>query len=187
MFSLQLFMDISSDYCTWQSFFCPKRTNLEKLYYYESFIQSYHNSSAFRFGNCNSTCNETQLIQRLLTSNCFLILLAELSFVSIPIVAYIYLFHYVWSELRVTANKRHDRADLNKKLALTVTCTYLYLLVFTSPQLAKQVIHFRGPVSDKRMKVDLEYWCNILPHSNCYANTLIILYINRQNYTWNNK
>ena len=109
----------------------------------------------------------------------FILLLTELSFIFITIVAYIYLYHYVRSKSRAIANKRHGGADLSKKLTLTIICTYLCLLVFTLPQLAKQVIHFTGSISDERIHVNLEYWCTILPHSNSYANALTILYINR--------
>ena len=116
----------------------------------------------------------------------FILLLTELSFIFITIVAYIYLYHYVRSKSRAIANKRHGGADLSKKLTLTTICTYLCLLVFTLPLLAKQVIHFTGPISDGRINVNLEYWCTILPHSNSYANALLILYINRQNHKRNN-
>ena len=115
----------------------------------------------------------------------YLIPLTELSFIFITIVAYIYLFHYVRSKSRMVAKKRHGGADLNKKLTLTVTCTFLCLLLFTLPQFVKLIIIFSGKVGDERMEMNLEYWGTILPYSNSYANALVILYNKRQNYERN--
>ena len=117
----------------------------------------------------------------------YLQLLTELSFIFITLVAYIHLFHFVRSQSSVIATKRHGGADLNKKLTLTVTYTYLCLLLFTLPQVAKQVIVLRWEKRmmgnlRKRMIVNLEYWGNVLSYSNCYANACIILYINHKNH-----
>ena len=102
----------------------------------------------------------------------YVVLLTELLFIFINLVPYINLFHFVRSNSRTTATKRHGGADLNKKLTLTVTYTYLCLLLFTLPQVAKQVIVFgwekRVIVNlEKRMMVNLEYWGYVLSHLLC--------------------
>ena len=55
----------------------------------------------------------------------YIVFSTELSFISITLVAYIHLSHFVRSKSRMIATKRHGGVDLNKKLTLTVTYTYL--------------------------------------------------------------
>ena len=83
----------------------------------------------------------------------YVALLTELVFIFITLVAYMYLFHFVQSKSGTIASKRHGGADLNKKLALTVAYTYLCLLLFTLPQIVKQIIVFGW---EKRIIVNLE-------------------------------
>ena len=83
--------------------------------------------------------------------NFFTVMFMELLFIFITIVAYIYLFYFVRSKLRVIKYKRHGSADSIKRLTLTVTYTYICLLFFTIPVVAKQVIRFSGIISDLRM------------------------------------
>ena len=83
----------------------------------------------------------------------YVVLLTELLFIFITLLGYMYLFHFVQSRSRTVASKRHGGADLNKKLTLTVAYTYLCLLLFTLPQVAKQVTVFRW---EKRIIVNLE-------------------------------
>ena len=106
----------------------------------------------------------------------------ELSFIFITILAYVYLFQSVQSMFRAITNERHGGADSNKRLTLAVTCTYICLLLFTIPQVAKQVIQFSGVIKDLKMIMYLEYWGNGPTYSNCYANAVIILYINHENH-----
>ena len=73
------------------------------------------------------------------------------------------------------ANKTHGRADLNKRLTLSVTCTYPYLLLFTLSQVSKQRIEFSEAIRDLRMIINLKYWGNVLSDSNCCANAILIL------------
>ena len=72
----------------------------------------------------------------------YVVYLTELLFIFITLVAYMYLFHFVQSKSGTIASRRHGGADLNKKLTLIVAYTYLCLLLFTLPQVAKQVIVF---------------------------------------------
>ena len=110
----------------------------------------------------------------------YTVLLTEFLFIVITILAYLY--HFVPSKSRVIVKKKHGGCNFNKKLTMTVTCTYLCLLLFTLPQFVKQVIDLSGAIRDLRMIVNLEYWGAIIPYSNCYANAFIILYINRKNH-----
>ena len=123
-----------------------------------------------------------ELFKRYSQAVAFIVLFTELLFIFIIILAYIYLFYFARSKSREMTNKRHGGTDLNKRLTLTVTYTYLCLLLFTIPQVAKQVIQFTGVIRDLRTNMHLEYWGNILSYSNCYTNALIILYINRKKH-----
>ena len=123
-----------------------------------------------------------ELFKRYSQAVAFIVLFTELLFIFIIILAYIYLFYFARSKSREMTNKRHGGTDLNKRLTPTVTYTYLCLLLFTIPQVAKQVIQFTGVIRDLRTNMHLEYWGNILSYSNCYTNAFIILYINRKKH-----
>ena len=123
-----------------------------------------------------------ELFKRYSQAVAFIVLFTELLFIFIIILAYIYLFYFARSKSREMTNKRHGGTDLNKRLTLTVTYTYLCLLLFTIPQVPKQVIQFTGVIRDLRTNMHLEYWGNILSYSNCYTNAFIILYINRKKH-----
>ena len=182
-------MYISCNYWTWQSYCNNKRVKVQTIYHYENFILDYNSLPGFHPGNCNSGVIKTQVVERHLHVIFYVVFSTELSFIFTTLVAYIHLLHFVQSQSRAISTKRHGGANLNKKLTLTVTYTYLCLLLFTLPQVAKQVIVFgwekRMIVNlERRMIVTLEYWSNVLSFSNCYTNACIILYINRQNHEW---
>ena len=108
-------------------------------------------------------------------------LVAETSLIITTIVAYIYLFHFVRSKTRKIANQRHGGVDIDKKMMMTVTYTYICLLLFTLPHFAGVVINLNFSISDRTLNRNVKYWTLILLLSNSYANAFIILYNGRQN------
>ena len=112
----------------------------------------------------------------------YIVLLFELCFIVVTVIAYAYLFHFVRSKSRVVENKRHGRTDFNKKLMMTITYTYICLLFFTLPHFAGIAIYFFVQIRDQKILINLIYWIIILPYSNSYANAFIILYRSHGNH-----
>ena len=75
--------------------------------------------------------------------------------------------------------RRHGGADIDKKLMMTVTYTYLCLLLFSFPHFIGVVIRSSWAINDPKVERNVQYWGNILAFSNSYANAFIILYNNR--------
>ena len=112
----------------------------------------------------------------------YIVLLLELCFIVVTVIAYAYLLHFVRSKSRVVENKRHGRTDFNKKLMMTITYTYICLLFFTLPHFAGIAIYFFFQIRDQKILINLICWIIILPYSNSYANAFIILYRSRGNH-----
>ena len=113
----------------------------------------------------------------------YIVLSVELCFIFITIIAYVYLFHFVRSKSRVIENKKHGELNFNKTLIMTITYTYICLLLFTLPHFVGFLIHFFIRTPDHIMLKNLQYWITILPYSNSYANAIIILYRGRGNHS----
>ena len=110
-------------------------------------------------------------------------LVAETCLIIITIVAYIYLFYFVRSKTQKIVNQRHGGVDIDKKLMMTVTYTYICLLLFTLRHFTGVVINSNFSVSDSTLNRNVQNWTLILLFSNSYANAFIILYNGRQNKT----
>ena len=105
----------------------------------------------------------------------------EITFILITITVYIYLFYFVRSRSTIMANSRHGGTNFNKRLLLTVSYTFICLLVFTLPQFAGViVVPFVGTTNDPVFQRNLYYWQLIFIYSNSFANALILLYNNRE-------
>ena len=105
----------------------------------------------------------------------------EITFILITITVYIYLFYFVRSRSTIMANSRHGGKNFNKRLLLTVSYTFICLLVFTLPQFAGVIIvPFVGTTNDPVFQRNLYYWQLIFIYSNSFANALILLYNNRE-------
>ena len=113
----------------------------------------------------------------------YIVLSGELCFIFTTIIACVYLFHFVQSKSGVIENKKHGGINFNKKLMITITYTYMCVLLFTLPHFVGLVIHFFIRTRDQKMLKYLQYWITILPYSNSYANAIIILYRSRGNQT----
>lgn len=99
----------------------------------------------------------------------------ESCWIIITSVAYMYLFYFVRSRSRVIANTRHSGNKFDKKLMMTITYTYICLLLFTLPYFTKIVVTSFFPVIDPEIERNIQCWGTILAFSNSYANAFIIL------------
>ena len=99
----------------------------------------------------------------------------ESCWIIITSVAYTYLFYFVRSRSRVIANTRHSGNKFDKKLMMTITYTYICLLLFTLPYFTKIVVTSFFPVIDPEIERNIQCWGTILAFSNSYANAFIIL------------
>ena len=105
----------------------------------------------------------------------------ETTFILITITVYIYFFYFVRSRSIIMANSGHGEKNFNKRLLLTVSYTFICLLAFTSPQFAGVIIvPFVGTTNDPVFQRNLYYWQLIFIYSNSFANTLILLFNNRE-------
>ena len=105
----------------------------------------------------------------------------EITFILITITVYIYFFYFVRSRSTIMANSGHGEKNFNKRLLLTVSYTFICLLAFTSPQFAGVIIvPFVGTTNDPVFQRNLYYWQLIFIYSNSFANTLILLFNNRE-------
>ena len=131
------------------------------------------------------------IIERILQPNFYVVpyilLSAEIYFNFITIVVYVYLFYFAQSKSQKITNKRHCGINFNKKLMMTITYTYICLLLFTIPHFVGIVISFFSKTQDKRMLKNLHYWINTLVYSNSYVNAFIILYHNNERKYKKNK
>ena len=134
-------------------FIMTKKENLQTLYHYESFNWIITICLVLILVIVILVSLRHEPLKRHPHAIVYIVLSTELSFIFIILVSYIHLFHFVRSKSRAIATKRHGGADLNKKSTLTVTYSYLCLLLFTLPQVVKQVIVFGW---EKRMIVNLE-------------------------------
>ena len=100
----------------------------------------------------------------------------ELCFIIITIVAYMYLFYFVRSKSRQITTTRHGGIDFDRNLMMTITYTYVCLLLFTFPYFARRTLMFFFPVMNPKIERNVQYWGGILVFSNSYANAIIILY-----------
>ena len=105
MFSLRLFLDISSDYCNWQIVHCGKRGFLQKYMTMKKFYSIIAFCLIFTLVlvillvmRCKSFKGYLQVIA-------FILLFMELSIVYITFVACVYLSHFFQSMSRMMANK----------------------------------------------------------------------------------
>ena len=108
-----------------------------------------------------------EITLELISSTVIHILLSgELCFIFIIIMVYIYLFHFVRSNTRKiankrhgginfnisntrkVANKRHGGINFNKKLMMTITYIYICLLVFILPHFVGIIIGPFIPIKD---------------------------------------
>ena len=103
----------------------------------------------------------------------------EVFFIIVTIVTYMYLVYFVRSKSREIANQRHGGIKIDKELLMTITYTYICLLIFTFPYFAERVAHFVLPTVNPLMSKNMKFWGKILVYSNSYANAFIILYKSR--------
>ena len=99
----------------------------------------------------------------------------ESCWIIITSVAYTYLFYFVRSRSRVIANTRQSGNKFDKKLMMTITYTYICLLLFTLLYFTKIVVTSFFPVIDPEIERNIQCWGTILAFSNSYANAFIIL------------
>ena len=103
----------------------------------------------------------------------------EMCFTIITIVAYMYLFYFARSKSRKMSNARRSGINFDRKLMMTITYTYICLLLFTIPYFIRDVVSFIFPISDLEIERNVRYWVKILVFSNSYANAFIILHNSR--------
>ena len=104
----------------------------------------------------------------------------ESSWIIITSVTYMYLFYFVRSRSRVTANRRHSGNKFDKKLMMTITYTYICLILFTLPYFTKIAVTSFFPIIDAEIERNIQCWGAILAFSNSYANAFIILHNSRR-------
>ena len=131
------------------------------------------------FGTVILTVMEDKLLPEVRRKMLYTQLLAETCLIIITMVAYIYLFHFVHSKTQKIAHQRHGGTGINKKLMMTVTYTYICLLLFTLPNFAGVVINIS--ITDRTLNRNVQYWTLIMLFSNSYANAFIILFNGRKN------
>ena len=103
----------------------------------------------------------------------------EMCFTIITIVAYMYLFYFARSKSRKMSNARRSGINFDRKLMMTITYTYICLLLFTIPYFIRDIVSFIFPISDLEIERNVRYWVKILVFSNSYANAFIILHNSR--------
>ena len=126
-----------------------------------------------------SFLNETSSLREVRHVMLYIQLAIEVCFIIITIAAHIYLFYYVRIKSLIIVKRRHGGADIDKKLMMTVTYTYLCLLLFSFPHFIGVVIRSSWAINDPKAERNVQYWGNILAFSNSYGNAFIILYNNR--------
>ena len=90
-------------------------------------------------------------------------------------------FTLVRSKSQGIANKRNGEINFNKKLMMTITYTFICLLLFSLSPFV-MFIGFFIQIQDEKIMRNLHYWINTLPYSNSYANAFIIPYHYHENH-----
>ena len=106
----------------------------------------------------------------------YILISVEICFLFITIIAYVYLFHFLQSKSKKTADKKHSGNNFNKKVMMTITYILICLFIFILVHFVGIAISFFIPTRDQRVLKNMIYWTNTLAYSNSYANAFLILY-----------
>lgn len=90
----------------------------------------------------------------------------EISFIRLTVAAYIYLHYFVCSKSKNVSNARHCSIKYSKRLLMTVTYTFMCLVMFTLGQFVGVVIRFAVAAQDPIIYRNLYYWRYILAYSD---------------------
>ena len=127
-------------------------------------------------------CLLFNIIEKMLKPVLYILLSLKLYFIFITIMAHTNTyFNLVRSKSQGIANKRNGEINFNKKLMMTITYTFICLLLFSLSPFV-MFIGFFIQMQDEKIMRNLHYWINTLPYSNSYANAFIIPYHYHENH-----
>ena len=103
----------------------------------------------------------------------------DVVFVSTTIISYLNLFCYFHKTTRKILPAKKSGVNNSRKLLKTITYIFICLLIFTMPQFIVFIIKKSTNIISKESYIvnrNIYYYQIITLYSNCYANSLIILY-----------